>query len=154
MKIEVGKSYLTDKGARLRIIAVDRWDNELPIVALKLKKGSTQKDGEGVVCLNAEGVQNIFCVSHQQERIVRELAPWDDIARDTLVWVRNPNSPTSYPRYFWGVAYGAPRVYDNGRSSATIADGRVPVEKQEGDEFLRVHTTQFDCIYLTKPREC
>jgi hypothetical protein len=154
MKIEVGKTYLTDKGARVRIIAVDRWDPDLPVVALKLRKGCGREHGEGVVCMNAEGTQNIFCVSQQQERIVRELSPWDDVARDTLVWVRHPDGYTSYPRYFWGVENGKPRVYDNGRTSATVANGTIPVEKQVGADFHREFTTSFNNIYLTKPLEC
>lgn len=135
MKIELGKTYATARGDKVRIIAVDRKDSGLPIVGLTLRKKAVS---ESVDCYTEDGTVS---GSDAQRNLVAEWDEWQDVPIDTLVWVRNEGG-------WWETAYFAgvrtiggnyPTVFPGGRSSFTCSTTIVP------------HAVQRNAIQLPKP---
>lgn len=115
--IETGKTYLMSNAWKVRIICTDRRYDSLPIVGLYT---TPDGNGEGILCLDTRGSD-----AYAKAQIVREINPWDNVAVDTPIWVKDISSNGGFwvRRHFAKLQDGKVYFWSNGKTSFTKDDG-------------------------------
>lgn len=111
MKIDMNKKYRTRSGLPVRVLCVDRKDEDLPVIVLVLENGE-----EYLAACTAEGE---YLVSKEECSFdLVEVSEWDDFKQDDKVLV-SEDGKTWYKRYFNKVIDGVPYAFDGGITSWT-----------------------------------
>lgn len=127
INFKVGSHYITRGDEKVRCIATDRASLIHPIVCMN------ECDG-GLIVYTKKGV----CTTGGLRDIVREAHPFDDVAVDTSIWVRDRTADAWVARHFAKVEDGVVHAWANGCTSHTIGNADVP-------------TTTWQQVSLTNP---
>lgn len=119
LKLEVGKTYVSNCGSKVRIVCTDRKNSTVPCIGL-----GDCGDFEVAVHLTASGYAT------PSFYLVREHDPLEDLPVDTPVWVRDDPVEKWKARHYAGRKSkdGKYLVYLCGKTSHTA---RVPVDRLE-----------------------
>lgn len=127
INFKVGSHYVTRGGEKVRCIANDRAYPKYPIVCMN------ECDG-GLLVHTKRGE----CTTGRLRDIVREAHPFDDVAVDTPIWVRDRTEDAWIARHFAKVENGQVRAWVDGCTSHTIYNNATP-------------TTTWQQVSLTNP---
>jgi len=100
MTIELGKTYLTGSGCKIRIICIDRISRlDTPIVGLM-----DDKNEESIYTYYSNGRYSDD-IPHPLD-LIKEYSFWNDVKIDTKILVRDDESHSWHKAYFAGYKNG------------------------------------------------
>ena len=109
---EIKYTHRTKDGQKARIIATDRASENYPVLALILGE-----DGEEWVESYTKDLK--FLTERVTDNDLVEYSPWQDVAVDTKILVRDFDTNCWVPRYFSHYADGRVHAFAEGRTSWT-----------------------------------
>jgi len=88
MKIELGKTYLTRSGNKVRIIATNRMYSQYPVIGIETTCSKNEEERVLSYMVNGTYSENTC----DDKDLIEEYSPWNDVAVDTPILVRDLTS--------------------------------------------------------------
>jgi len=119
MQLELNKIYRTRAGNKVRVVCIDRKTiNDVSVIGLIIFDDNT----ESTALYYPDG--NYLSSKINDNDLVEEYSPWNDVEIDTKILVRNNINNKWVPAYFAGYEYGVIKAFADGGTSWSRKDKR------------------------------
>lgn len=119
-------THRTKAGRKARILTTDAIDNDYPVIALILNELGFESVHQYATTLQ-------FYDDQEHHMDLVEYSPWDDVAVDTVILVKNSNHKEYIHRHFAFTRNGRVATWLDGRTSWSVKDW-----DWDGDEESKV----------------